>query len=293
MGLSPRIIERARSLVESSQGPVGQALALAEKDRQSAADELDKASAAKEEASRQRDALMEERRRFQEEKDQAQADHARALVERLRAAEQEIAAVLEALRTSPTKDAGKEARSKVAELMRGATTELAQVPSVAPPFEVEPGSLAHYPAIGRDVEVLFVEGKDVVVAAGAMKVHVGKDELAAPKGQKGRRRFPARAQEDEVLERATAARAAELTAVTQRCDVRGLESEEALFQVQRFLDKAFREGDEHALIVHGHGTGTLRQVIRDYLASSPYVRLFRPGESHEGGNGVTIVALRV
>ena len=47
-----------------------------------------------------------------------------------------------------------------------------------------------------------------------------------------------------------------------------------------------------ALIVHGHGTGALKQAIRDYLASSPYIRMFRPGETHEGGDGVTVVELR-
>jgi DNA mismatch repair protein MutS2 len=82
-------------------------------------------------------------------------------------------------------------------------------------------------------------------------------------------------------------------AVTQRFDVRGLDATDALAQVERFLDRAFRAGDEQALIVHGHGTGTLRQAIRDFLGRSLYVRLFRPGEPHEGGNGVTVVALRV
>jgi DNA mismatch repair protein MutS2 len=62
--------------------------------------------------------------------------------------------------------------------------------------------------------------------------------------------------------------------------------------VENFLDQGMRNGEEAALIIHGHGTGALKQAIRDYLANSPYIRMYRPGESHEGGDGVTVVALR-
>ena len=69
-------------------------------------------------------------------------------------------------------------------------------------------------------------------------------------------------------------------------------AEDALAEVESFLDRGMRSGEESALIIHGHGTGALRQAIRDYLAASPYIRMFRPGENHEGGDGVTVVALR-
>jgi DNA mismatch repair protein MutS2 len=44
-------------------------------------------------------------------------------------------------------------------------------------------------------------------------------------------------------------------------------------------------------IVHGSGTGTLRQIVRGLLSSHPLVKSFRPGDNGEGGNGVTIVKL--
>ena len=71
-----------------------------------------------------------------------------------------------------------------------------------------------------------------------------------------------------------------------------MRADDALAELETFLDQGLRKGEEAALIIHGHGTGALKQAIRDHLAASPYIRMFRPGESHEGGDGVTVVSLR-
>ena len=58
-----------------------------------------------------------------------------------------------------------------------------------------------------------------------------------------------------------------------------------------FLDRALNEGLRVCFIVHGHGTGALRDAVRKELQASPYVRYFRPGGQGEGGDGVTVAWL--
>jgi DNA mismatch repair protein MutS2 len=96
----------------------------------------------------------------------------------------------------------------------------------------------------------------------------------------------------EAIARAKEAAPAPVSAANLRCDVRGMRVDEALREIEAFLDRTMRAGDPAATILHGHGTGALKQSVRDFLAASPYVRLFRPGETHEGGDGVTLVMLR-
>jgi DNA mismatch repair protein MutS2 len=75
-------------------------------------------------------------------------------------------------------------------------------------------------------------------------------------------------------------------------DVRGMRADEALRELEAFLDKAALEGSDSIFVIHGHGTGALRKAVREYLATSPYVARFRPGGPGEGGDGVSVVSVR-
>ena len=77
--------------------------------------------------------------------------------------------------------------------------------------------------------------------------------------------------------------------MSQTLDLRGYRADEALDEVEAYLDKASLVNLTPVYIIHGHGTGALKQVIRDYLMNSPYVAKFRAGEAAEGGDGVSVV----
>lgn len=77
----------------------------------------------------------------------------------------------------------------------------------------------------------------------------------------------------------------------QELDVRGMRADEALNQVQYFIDDAILVGAGQVRILHGKGNGILRQIIRQYLASIPNVKSYRDEHVQFGGAGITVVEL--
>jgi DNA mismatch repair protein MutS2 len=79
---------------------------------------------------------------------------------------------------------------------------------------------------------------------------------------------------------------------TAHCDLRGLRADEAVDRMVEALDRAASDGRDRVEVVHGHGTGALRDAVREHLRGSPYVERFGPGGPDEGGDGMTWVELR-
>jgi DNA mismatch repair protein MutS2 len=74
-------------------------------------------------------------------------------------------------------------------------------------------------------------------------------------------------------------------------DLRGLYGDEAVSQVEQFIDNAFVSGLHRVDIIHGKGTGALRKRVTEFLKSCPHVKSFRLGEWNEGSTGVTVVEI--
>ena len=79
--------------------------------------------------------------------------------------------------------------------------------------------------------------------------------------------------------------------VASSLDLRGARVDEALEALSRYLDDASLAGLEQVTIIHGLGTGALRDAVRAQAGSHPLVKSFRAGERGEGGDGATIVRL--
>ena len=79
--------------------------------------------------------------------------------------------------------------------------------------------------------------------------------------------------------------------VASSLDLRGARVDEALETLDRYLDDAGVAGLGSATIIHGLGTGALRDAVRTAAAVHPLVRSVRPGERGEGGDGATVVTL--
>jgi DNA mismatch repair protein MutS2 len=125
----------------------------------------------------------------------------------------------------------------------------------------------------------------VTVAMGHLRTRVRADTLVArPGGAAGPAAPSPKARAAQVALPGSAR-------APSRCDVRGLRLEEAERLLLRALDVCLSEGQQMLWVVHGHGTGQLKEGLRDFLQGSPYVASFRPGDGHEGGEGITVVRL--
>lgn len=82
------------------------------------------------------------------------------------------------------------------------------------------------------------------------------------------------------------------TNVPNKIDIRGFDSEEAIYITEKFIDDAFINGLSSITIIHGKGTGILRESIKQILRKNENVKSSRFGEFNEGGNGATIVELK-
>ncbi len=126
------------------------------------------------------------------------------------------------------------------------------------------------------------KNKNVQIQMGQLKTKVKQNKLAVLNKNLIKREAKAKGvyKTDFAIERRN---------LSQTLDLRGYRVEEALDEVEAYLDKASLVNISPVYIIHGHGTGALKQVIRDYLMHSPYVAKFRPGENTEGGDGVSVV----
>ncbi len=134
-------------------------------------------------------------------------------------------------------------------------------------------------------ELIEISGKEAVIMAGSMHMHVKLNRLtkvAGPRKQKVIVR-QVKAENDQGLSALQA---------RQRIDLRGQRVDGALSEVVRLIDDAMATNLDRVEIVHGKGTGALRQAIHDYLEKSPDIAKYEDAPWEEGGPGVTYAYLK-
>lgn len=215
-------------------------------------------------------------------------DELRAAEQRLRAKKADSESVREAARTIDR------IASKIAiggELEPPRDDEPARPMTPLSGQSLTPGMKVYVPRVrgqGHVVEVL--SGGQVRIAVGSVKLVVPLDELrSAPPVSPPP---PPRAQASNVVLDAAADPSLPIQTADNRCDLRGLRVDDALAMAEQFLDRCLNEGRRVAFLIHGYGTGALRNALREALSTSAYVARSRPGQPEEGGDGVTVVWLR-
>lgn len=168
--------------------------------------------------------------------------------------------------------------------------EAAERPPLDPGM-IRVGARVFVPRLRAEAEVVEVlAGGQVRVAAGPLKLTTTAAELrAAGARDKPAASGPARRR---VELDAAADPDVPIQTTENTIDLRGLRQHEAVSMAEQFLDRSIGAGRRVAFLIHGHGTGALREAVRDAMRTSGYVERLRPGEPREGGDGVTVVWLR-
>lgn len=147
--------------------------------------------------------------------------------------------------------------------------------------DIKTGMKVHVKSLHKEGEVVKVMPKDnsVMVQTDNMKLKVGLADLTKSKAI-------AKPKEKKV-----SYKSADRHTMDTKLDLRGKNGEESLYLVDKMISDAVVSGTHQLMIVHGKGTGKLRQIIHAYLKDNSLIKDFRMGAPNEGGSGVTIVEL--
>lgn len=165
-------------------------------------------------------------------------------------------------------------------------------PSVQPVVKIKPIGAGDYVRIKGQTsvgQVMELNGKNAVVMFGLMKTNVKADRLEradAPKqtNTMAKATFVSSETQDRMYEKKLNFK--------QDIDVRGMRGDEAVQAVTYFIDDAILVGVSRVRILHGTGSGILRTLIRQYLATVPGVADFKDEHVQFGGAGITVVDLK-
>lgn len=283
MGLSAELVERARSLLSESERGLNDALAALDRAR-TAADAEAAASRRAEAEVRARLASLDARdRELEERKRRLDQSEGSVFVERLRQAEKAIAAIVADLQRAPDSRKAEAARQTVQAL--GALVPDEQLPEASLDFVV--GDTVKVKSLGQVGEVVEVSSSTCQVRVRGVVARVRKGDLEPAKRVARTVALPPKYTAPKRKEASEALRVEANT-----LDLRGHRVEEAMDRVDHFFSEARAKGHDVVFLLHGHGTGALKEALRKDLHAHPAVLDLAPADADQGGDAFTAVSLR-
>ena len=296
LGLPEYIIEKAAARLDAENVRFEDVLTRLDQQRQEMEKERAEAKRLKLEMEQSAQKAREYRKKLEAERakvvEKAQAE-ARSIIEEARAASDLALSELKEMKKRQDKldwqqvnDSRAESRRLLNEAERNIGGPAKEVEPPPPTRPAVAGDTVELVKMGTKATVLSVN-KDgsLQLQAGILKISAKQDEVRVVEGetesQKATRKIIARA--EHTIRTA---------AVPSQVDLRGMMTDEAIAVLERFLDTAMMGKLETVTIIHGKGTGAVRNAVRTYLKRSRYIKSFRPGRYGEGEDGVTVAELK-
>ncbi len=301
LGLNPTIIADAKTMVTQTDLQAEQLLDEIYRQREAVRTDREQAEAARAEAeqterdlNRRLESIEAERRKIIE---QARADARReldALREEVGQLKVKLAHAAQSF--GPAQGGSMQAVKEVEAALEAAEDKAALPPAPSAPIKTPAGKTRAI-RLGDTVKLRALNTIGIVTALTTTEaeVKVGRIRVRAKLDEVELR---GSAEPEEESSKSSAPKQTQTLTLTQTAaspglelDIRGQTVEDALPELEHYLDAAYYTGLPWVRIIHGKGTGKLRQAVRDFLRQSPLVKSHTSGEETEGGEGVTVVKL--
>ena len=298
LGLSEDIIQKAAARLDAENVRFEDVLTKLDLQRQEMEQEKQKAARLRREMEDSAKTAREYRKKLEEDREKvvqkAQAE-ARDIIQQARDASDQVFAELKDMRRQQRKEDNWQAVNDRRAAARHLLNEAER--GIGGPVPEEEVPLPTRPAVAGDtVELVSVGTKAAVIAvnkdgslqlqAGILKISAKQEEVRVVEGGDAKAKQAAKRiirQAEHKLRTAGA---------SYEVDLRGMMVDEALASLDLFLDNALLAHLDSVRIIHGKGTGAVRNAVREHLKRSRYIKSFRPGRYGEGEDGVTVAELR-
>ncbi len=212
----------------------------------------------------------------------------------LNAAKDTIKDILDELRQEKSEKIARRSYARLAKLEQGFREDLHNLEDreqyLEPDWDmVTPGTKLLVKELNQPVVVLSPPDKSgaLYIQMGMIKTRINKDKLAVYDPSLTKKvNLPLSSKKNDSsfsLKRYD---------ISNKLDLRGKRVEEALDELEGYLDEASLANLSPVYIIHGHGTGALKSAVRSFISTSPYVAKYRAGEDAEGGDGVSVVDIK-
>lgn len=301
LGLDEHTIEKAREYLGTAGVRMENLLEGLQTERKSLEDERFHLSMERAEAEYQRKQLEQDRFKLEDQRVQI-LNEARAQAQReLDEVQRSLAKVkVDVSRVNLTRERLGEARETVRGLEERVTPVKAprrQAPKIEPEAEKLDGPLqigdnVRVLSFGQNAELLGLSAdrSEAEVQMGSMRFRVGVDNIERISKRQAASEEKSQGHNQPAI---VLPRYEDQPEVAMQLDMRGWRVEQALEELDSYLNDAVMSGMSSVRIVHGKGTGALRAAVREQLAHHPLVKSYTSAPPQEGGDGVTIVKLNV
>jgi DNA mismatch repair protein MutS2 len=278
-GLPDRVIAFARGMVGRLETDFHELLAELQKMRRLHEEKLRVLEQRDREVTEKTLRLTEQRAEAQRQQKEALEKAWQEARDIVQGAKREVNAILDEAR----KERGRTAKKLLEDAQRQVEEKLSEFhpEELLTADRIEEGMIVFVRSIGYDATITAIDHRHgrLRVRAGRMELEIPLADVAPAKGK-------------AAQPKKTSRRGGAEETLSWELKIIGMRVDEALPELERFLNHASLEGRGEVRIIHGKGTGALMRAVRDHLDGHPLVLGFRKGEPFEGGEGATVVTLR-